>query len=122
MVLSLQFYDWWHGEMVSKFVASIPLLEPLSKTERLQMATVMNTRAYEDGEYIIRQGSTGTAMFILAQGGAIATLDTAVPGVETQVREIRLEHYCPPAPPSRKVQPAQVPVHLTVGLGPVLFL
>lgn len=66
-------------------LASVPLLANLDERVRRRLAETGKRRTYEPGETVVKEGSTGTALYIVLRGRARveqggATLASLVPG------------------------------------------
>eukprot|EP00002_Diphylleia_rotans_P033499 TRINITY_DN7130_c0_g1_i1.p2 TRINITY_DN7130_c0_g1~~TRINITY_DN7130_c0_g1_i1.p2 ORF type:complete len:1117 (+),score=203.68 TRINITY_DN7130_c0_g1_i1:4043-7393(+) len=53
-----------------KFLENIPILEPLSRSQRFRVVDSMEELFFEAGDYIIKQGDKGDAFYILKEGVA----------------------------------------------------
>jgi len=67
---------------VEKLLKQIPLLNPLDKTQRLNLVDAMKTREYHTGQRVIRRGGTDSEFFIVETGEAEA-VDTLGKVLET---------------------------------------
>jgi len=57
------------------FLNSIELLKSLTEDERLRIADVLQPRDFRNGETIIEAGETGSELFLLESGTAVAVVD-----------------------------------------------
>jgi len=55
------------------FLNKIELLQDLDNYEKGQLADVLNTQIYKEGEYIIKQGESGSKFYFIESGKAKAT-------------------------------------------------
>ncbi len=55
------------------FIAKIELLDTMDPYERTKIADVIQSKKFEKGEYIIREGDKGTTFFFIEQGHCVAT-------------------------------------------------
>lgn len=61
-------------------LASVPLFAGLEPNVRRRLANVGKRRSYEAGEAIVREGETGTALYVILSGRAHAEQDGATLG------------------------------------------
>eukprot|EP00386_Alphamonas_edax_P005136 GDKI01016144.1.p1 GENE.GDKI01016144.1~~GDKI01016144.1.p1 ORF type:complete len:396 (-),score=73.44 GDKI01016144.1:172-1287(-) len=74
-----------------KFLDNVPVLAPLNKYERLQLAECMIERRFESGDTLIRQGDGGDEMCVLVEGQCGAYIHP-----EGKKRKIRARTYNTP--------------------------
>jgi CRP-like cAMP-binding protein len=80
-------------DLVDQLVSDIPLFEQMNDHERQEMASVLQPAAYTSGEYLMRQGDEGDAMYILAIGDCVATIVPS-PGAEAiEVHQYKVGEY-----------------------------
>lgn len=60
-------------ELYESFLARVPLLTELLPYERSIIADALESRAYKDGEYIIKEGDKGDAFYIIEKGRVSVT-------------------------------------------------
>ncbi|KAI0320644.1 protein kinase A regulatory subunit [Amylostereum chailletii] len=59
--------------MYENFLSSVPLLSSLSATERSKVADALESKQFQDGEAVVRQGEMGNAFFFVEEGEATVT-------------------------------------------------
>ena len=70
----------------------VEVLKPLTRTDLQRMADLMTEEKFQDGDYIVRQGETGDAFYIITEGACIVTRSEA-PGVDEPVKVMDLGEY-----------------------------
>jgi cAMP-dependent protein kinase regulator len=66
------------------FLAKVPLLDPLSEGEKLQLADALKSKRYEKGALVIKEGTLkGDEMFIIEEGTVVCTKNQG--GMEVNV-------------------------------------
>jgi len=55
-------------KMHEALLEKVPMLKHLNEFERMNVADALESRQYEDGEVIIKQGEDGTTMFFIERG------------------------------------------------------
>mgnify|MGYP001988246575 CR=1 FL=1 len=66
------------------FLAKVPLLDPLSEGEKLQLADALKSKRYEKGTLVIKEGTLkGDEMFIIEEGTVVCTKNQG--GMEVNV-------------------------------------
>ncbi|KAA1466257.1 camp-dependent protein kinase regulatory subunit [Dentipellis sp. KUC8613] len=73
-----------------KFLSSVSLLSSLSNTERSKIADALESKVYEDGEVIVRQGEMGDTFFFVEEGEA--TVTQTQQGEDGEVVEVMVGH------------------------------
>lgn len=58
------------------FLRRVPLFEDLPPDELKQVASIAQERLFEDGELLVKQGTTGEEMFIIVSGEVTVLLET----------------------------------------------
>jgi small-conductance mechanosensitive channel len=58
-----------------RLLAEVDLFAPLSDDQRREIASATKVRVFGDGEAIVRQGSAGHSMFVVASGRAVVMLE-----------------------------------------------
>ena len=59
-----------------RILQSVPILSKLSENKLIKLASVMRVQAFDDGQYIIREGEEGTRFYIINEGEVICTRST----------------------------------------------
>ena len=62
-----------------RILQSVPILSKLSENKLIKLASVMRVQAFDDGQYIIREGEEGTRFYIINEGEVICTRTTTTP-------------------------------------------
>ena len=79
-----------------RILRSVPLLKDLSDKKLELMANALESRRYEDGEYIIRQGTDGDEFFIVKDGTVsvmlISNLDRTIIQAHASLTVITASH------------------------------
>jgi cAMP-dependent protein kinase regulator len=60
-------------EKYVEFLSRIEILSNMDPYERSQLADVLKSESFSEGEFIIKQGEEGNVFFIIEEGNAIAT-------------------------------------------------
>lgn len=56
--------------MYETFLATVPILSSLEPYERAKIADALESRTYQDGEEVIKEGEAGEAFFLIESGVA----------------------------------------------------
>ena len=83
-----------------RILQSVPILSKLSENKLIKLASVMRVQAFDDGQYIIREGEEGTRFYIINEGEVICTRTTTPPASTTP----------PPTPPHTATSNTTSPV------------
>ncbi|KAH9927159.1 protein kinase A regulatory subunit [Epithele typhae] len=62
--------------MYEQFLASVDLLASLEPEERSKVADALQSRTFEDGEAVVKQGDVGDTFFFVEEGNAVVTKKT----------------------------------------------
>ncbi|KAL3877805.1 hypothetical protein ACJMK2_035452 [Sinanodonta woodiana] len=76
-----------------KFLKSVPLLKSLPSEKLSKLADVLDLDFYHEGDYIIREGSTGDAFFIINQGEVKVTQKISGFEEPQEVRKLKRGDY-----------------------------
>lgn len=71
--------------MYEKLLESVPMLKSLDSYERMNLADALNSRTFDDGECIIREGEDADGMYFIEKGSVRVTITKN--GHETEVRD-----------------------------------
>lgn len=58
--------------LYESFLSEVPILASLQPQERAKIADVLESRTYNEGEDVIRQGDAGDEFFLIESGNAMA--------------------------------------------------
>lgn len=61
-------------KMYEEILQSVPMLKPLTEYERMNLADALTTKAFKDGECIIREGDEADGMFFIEKGQVRVTI------------------------------------------------
>ncbi|CAL1701477.1 unnamed protein product [Somion occarium] len=76
--------------MYEQFLSSVPLLTSLGPEERSKIADALVSKAYGDGEAVVKQGEMGDTFFFIEDGEAIVT--KSYTDENGQLREFKVGH------------------------------
>jgi hypothetical protein len=65
----------WYYEQVACFLRAVPLLKPFKGPKLDALVALLRTAAYDDGQFIIKQGERGDALYFLRSGGCRAIIN-----------------------------------------------
>lgn len=76
--------------MYEQFLSSVDLLTSLEPAERSKIADALESRVYEDGDAVVRQGEMGDTFFFVEEGEAEVTQRQR--GDDGDIREVKVKH------------------------------
>jgi cAMP-dependent protein kinase regulator len=65
--------------MYEELLENVPMLKTLDSYERMNLADALQSKAYADGEVIIKQGADADGMYFLEQGTVRITINKGGP-------------------------------------------
>jgi cAMP-dependent protein kinase regulator len=74
--------------LYESFLSEVPILASLQPQERAKIADVLESRTFQEGEDVIREGDAGEEFFLIESGTA-----AAVKGNETVVKQYTKGDY-----------------------------
>lgn len=77
----------------AEFLATVPLFAGLEDAERADVAALMKTQTYREGEFVIAQGDTGDSMYVLLEGAASVTIRLTGAGEDAEAKTVH--RYAP---------------------------
>lgn len=78
--------------LYESFLSEVPILASLQPQERAKIADVLESRTYNEGEDVIRQGDAGEEFFLIESGNAVA-IKTDEDGNESVVKNLGQGEY-----------------------------